>query len=58
MFKVNNKNIRAMSDVVLVFLLTLNIFLTFFSVSIVDFAQENNRRLCIYYQETMKTRPK
>ena len=42
MFKVNIKNIRKTSDVVLVFLmLTLNIFHTFFSVSLVDFEQVN-----------------
>ena len=42
MFKVNIKNIRTTSDVVLVFLmLTLNIFHTFFSVSLVDFEQVN-----------------
>ena len=42
MFKVNIKNIRTTSDVVLVFLmLTLNIFHTFFSVSLVDFEEVN-----------------
>ena len=46
MFKVNNKNTKTTSnnviDVVLVFfLLTLNIFRIFSSVSIVDFEQVN-----------------
>ena len=42
MFKVNNQNTRRRHDVVLVLLLlTLNIFYTFFSVSILDFEQVN-----------------
>ena len=43
MFKVNNKNYKNnVNDVLLVFLLlTLNVFHTFFSVSIVDFKQVN-----------------
>ena len=42
MFKVNNKDTRTTPGVVLVsLLLTLNIFHTLFSVSIVDFEQVN-----------------
>ena len=42
MFKVNNKNTRTTLDVILVFLLlTLNIFHTFFNVSIVNFELVN-----------------
>ena len=42
MFKVNNKKAQNdIKDVVLVFFLTLNIFRTISSVSIVDFEQVN-----------------
>ena len=48
MFKVNNKNTRTtFIDVFLVFLLvTLNIFHTFSSISIVDFEQVNVSWVC------------
>ena len=44
MFKVNNKNSNSVTDVVLVILLlTFNIFHTFYSVSFVDVEQVNVR---------------
>ena len=46
MFKVNYKNNRDVSDIFLVFLLlTFNIFHNFFSVFIVNFEQENVKRM-------------